>query len=110
MTGDELRALIQEKAPADLTPEECRLLREAVRTSPELLREIADRIQIEEYLAHALGRPQVSVEQVLARVAARRARAIGVRTKYGILVCAVVAGLLSGLFLLGRGQIGRAHV
>ena len=104
MTGDELRALIQEKAPADLTPEECRLLREAVRTSPELLREIADRIQIEEYLAHALGRPQVSVEQVLARVAAKRARAIGVRTKYGIVVCAVVAGLLSGLFLLGRGR------
>lgn len=104
MTGDELRTLIQEKAPADLTPEECRLLREAVRTSPELLREIADRIQIEEYLAHALGRPQVSVEQVLARVAARRARAIGVRTKYGIVVCAVVAGLLSGLFLLGRAR------
>ena len=73
MTNDELHALIQEKAPADLTPEECRLLREAVRTAPELLREIADRIKIDEYLAHALGRPQVSVEQVLARVAARRA-------------------------------------
>ncbi|MEI6634921.1 MAG: PQQ-binding-like beta-propeller repeat protein [Planctomycetota bacterium] len=104
MTNDELHALIQEKAPADLTPEECRLLREAVRTAPELLREIADRIKIDEYLAHALGRPQVSVEQVLARVAARRARAIGVRTKYGLVVCAVVAGLLSGLFLLGRGR------
>jgi outer membrane protein assembly factor BamB len=103
MTGDELRALIQEKAPADLTPEECRLLREAVRTSPELLREIADRIQIDEYLAHALGRPQISVDQVLARVAARRARAIGVGTRYGLVVCAVAAGLLSGLFLFGRG-------
>ncbi|MFM8702810.1 MAG: hypothetical protein ACKOHG_02905, partial [Planctomycetia bacterium] len=60
MTGEQLRALIQEKAPADLTPEDCAALREAVRTSPELLLELADRIQIEEYLAQALGRPQVS--------------------------------------------------
>jgi outer membrane protein assembly factor BamB len=97
MTDDELRALIQEKAPADLTPEECAALRAAIRTSPDLLREVADRIQIEEYLAQALGRPQVSVERVLARLAARRARAVGVWTRYGLVVCGVVAALLAGL-------------
>ena len=97
MTDDELRTLIQEKAPADLTPEECAALRAAIRTSPDLLREVADRIQIDEYLAQALGRPQVSVERVLARLAARRARAVGAWTRYGLVVCGVVAALLAGL-------------
>jgi hypothetical protein len=97
MTDDELRALIQEKSPADLTPEECAALRAAIRKSPDLLREVADRIQIEEYLAQALGRPQVSVERVLARLAARRGRSIGVWTRYGLVVCGGVAALLAGL-------------
>lgn len=97
MTDNELRALIQEKAPADLTPEECADLRAAIRKSPDLLREMADRIQIEEYLAQALGRPQVSVERVLARLAARRTRAVGVWTRYGLVVCGIVATLLAGL-------------
>jgi hypothetical protein len=97
MTDEELRAIIREKAPADLTPEECAALRAAIRKSPDLLREVADRIQIEEYLAQALGRPQVSVERVLARLAARRARAVGVWTRYGLVVCGVVAALLAGL-------------
>jgi outer membrane protein assembly factor BamB len=106
MTEDELRALIQEKAPADLTPEECAALRAAFRTSPDLLREVADRIQIEEYLARALGRPQVSVERVLARLAARRARAVGTWTRYGLVVCGGVAMLLVGL-LASRGWRAR---
>ena len=97
MTNDELRAIISEKAAADLTPEECAALRAAIRKSPDLLREVANRIQIEEYLAQALGRPQVSVERVLARLAARRARAVGVWTRYGLVVCGIVATLLAGL-------------
>ncbi|MFM9197396.1 MAG: hypothetical protein ACKOWG_16990 [Planctomycetia bacterium] len=108
MTGEQLRALIQEKAPADLTPEDCAALREAVRTSPELLLELADRIQIEEYLAQALGRPQVSAERVMERLARRRADTIGTLTRYGLVVCAVVAAILGPLVLLrdwrGRGR------
>ena len=103
MTEDELRALIQEKAPADLTPEECAALRAAFRTSPDLLREVADRIQIEEYLARALGRPQVSVERVLARLAARRARAVGTWTRYGLVVCGGVAMLRALTSIALRG-------
>jgi outer membrane protein assembly factor BamB len=100
MTGEQLRALIQEKAPADLTPEDCAALREAVRTSPAVLRELADRIQIEEYLAQALGRPQVSAERVLERLAHRRAEAIGTLTRYGLVVCAVVAAILGPLVMM----------
>jgi hypothetical protein len=97
MNDDELRTIIQEKAPADLTPEECAALRSAIRTSPQLFREIADRIQIEEYLAQALGRPQVSADRVLARLAARRAGAVGRWSRYGLVVCGVVAAILAGL-------------
>jgi len=109
MTDEQLRALIQDKAPADLTPEECAVLRQAVRTSPEVLRELADRIQIDEYLAQALGRPQISAERVLERLARRRARTAGVRTRYGFLVCAAVATVLGALvFARGWRDRGRA--
>jgi outer membrane protein assembly factor BamB len=97
MTADQLRALVQQKAAADLTAEECAALRAAIRTSPDLLRELAERIRIDEYLARALGRPQVSAERVLARLAARRSRAVGVWTRYGLAVCGAVAMLLGGL-------------
>jgi outer membrane protein assembly factor BamB len=106
MTGEQIRALVEDKDPADLTPEECAALREAVRTSPEVLRELADRIQIEEYLARVLGRPQVSVERVLERLARRRAHAIGAQTRYGLVVCALVGAVLVTLFLT-RGWRGR---
>ena len=89
MTSEQLRALIEQQAPADLTPEECAALREVVRTSPELLRDLAERIQIEEFLTQALGRPPISAKRVLERLARRRAHSIGVRTRYGLLVCGV---------------------
>jgi outer membrane protein assembly factor BamB len=106
MTEDELRTIIQEKAPADLTPEECAALRSAIRTSPQLFREMADRIQIDEYLARALGRPQVSADRVLARLAARRAGAAGRWSRYGLVVCGVVAAVLAGL-MASRDWRGR---
>ncbi|MEX0687406.1 MAG: hypothetical protein WD072_01905, partial [Pirellulales bacterium] len=97
MTSEQLRALIEQQAPADLTPEECAALREVVRTSPELLRDLAERIQIEEFLTQALGRPPISAERVLERLARRRAHTIGVRTRYGLLVCGVVVTALGAL-------------
>lgn len=97
MTSEQLRQLIEQESPADLTPEECAALREAVRTSPELLRDLAARIQIEEFLTQALGRPPISVERVLERLARRRAHTIGARTRYGLLVCGVVVTVLGAL-------------
>ncbi|MCE2726122.1 MAG: PQQ-binding-like beta-propeller repeat protein [Planctomycetaceae bacterium] len=102
MTDDELRKLIEEKSPADLTPEECAALRAAIRRSPQLLRDVADRIEIEEYLARALGRPQVTVERVLARLSARRSWSGGAWTRYGLVVCGVVAAVL-GALVASRG-------
>jgi outer membrane protein assembly factor BamB len=108
MTREQLRALIEEKAPDELTAEECAALREAIRTAPEVLRELADRIQLEEYLAQALGRPHISAERVLERLARRRARTAGLRTRYGLLVCAVV-GTLLGALIVARGWRDRGR-
>jgi len=108
MTREQLRALIEEKAPDELTAEECAALREAMRTRPEVLRELADRIQLEEYLAQALGRPQISAERVLERLARRRVRTAGVRTRYGLLVCAV-AGTVLGTLVVARGWRDRGR-
>ena len=106
MTSEQLRALIEQQAPADLTPEECAALREVVRTSPELLRDLAERIQIEEFLTQALGRPPISAKRVLERLARRRAHTIGVRTRYGLLVCGVVVTVLGALVVTRTWRAG----
>jgi outer membrane protein assembly factor BamB len=108
MTREQLRALIEEKAPDELTADECAALRDAIRTTPEVLRELADRIQLEEYLAQALGRPHISAERVLERLARRRARTAGMRTRYGLVVCAV-AGTVLGALVVARGWQGRGR-
>ena len=94
MTDSELIELIREKDPDDLTVEECDALRAAVRRSPALLREAADRIRLEQHLAHGLGRPQVSVEKILARAAADRGPG-GTRTRLGFLLVAGLAAVMA---------------
>ena len=47
MNDSELLELIRERDPDDLTVEECDALRAAVRRSPALLREAADRIRLD---------------------------------------------------------------
>ena len=94
MNDSELLELIRERDPDDLTVEECDALRAAVRRSPALLREAADRIRLEQHLAHGLGRPQVSVEKILARAAAEGGTG-GTRTRLGIFLATALAAVLA---------------
>lgn len=66
MTDDDLIDLIDRVSPADLTPEECAMIRTAARNSPEVRRACLERIGLEEQLAAVLGRPHVSVDALLA--------------------------------------------
>jgi 3'-phosphoadenosine 5'-phosphosulfate sulfotransferase (PAPS reductase)/FAD synthetase len=68
MTEEELLSLIREKSPEALSVEECDSLRAGLRTSAALRRECAERLQLEQVLAHSIGRPRVSVEKIRAQV------------------------------------------
>jgi len=66
MTDQELVDLLQQTAPEDLTAEQVELLRGRLAASPELRSVLSERLQMEQYLADALGRGNVSVDQILA--------------------------------------------
>lgn len=94
MRDDDLLDLIDRAALEDLTPEECAAIRAAAESSPEIRRACLARIGLEEHLATTLGRPRVSVDDLLARrrrfVDSRFAGGWMAPLLIGLLVAAVV--------------------
>lgn len=72
MTDDELLALVQIKSPEELTVEETDQLRQRLRESESLRTALFETLQMESYLAAALGPVDLKPEQIVAR--ANRAR------------------------------------
>ena len=62
--------LVQEKTPDELTADEVTRLQRALRSSPALRTVLLEQLQFETYLNAALGRYEVSVEQILASATA----------------------------------------
>jgi outer membrane protein assembly factor BamB len=97
MTEEQLLALVREKDPEELSAAECAALQAALPSSAALRRECAERIRLEQCLAHAVGRPRVSVEKIIARA---RGGSGGTRTRLGFLIglalVAAVAIVLGG--------------
>lgn len=94
MRDDDLLDLIDRAALEDLTPDECAAIRAAAESSPEIRRACLARIGLEEHLATTLGRPRVSVDDLLARrrrfVDSRFAGGWMAPLLIGLLVAAVV--------------------
>ena len=93
MTESELLDILRTKNPEELTAQECDALRAAVGTMPELHRECAEWIRLEQYLAHGLGRANISVDTILSRAAAIKGG--GMRTRLGWIVCAALVALVA---------------
>lgn len=66
MTDEELIRLVQEKAPEELSFDEIQAIRERLPALSELQVELMGQLQMESYLAQALGRVQVSVDKIVA--------------------------------------------
>jgi outer membrane protein assembly factor BamB len=66
MSDTDLVDLVTRAALEELTPEQCAAIRAAAQKSPEVQRACRERIGLEEQLAATLGRPQVSVDELLA--------------------------------------------
>jgi outer membrane protein assembly factor BamB len=69
MTDAELLELVQSKSPEELTPAETALLRRRLSESEELRTALFETLQMEAYLAAALGPVDLKPEQIVARAA-----------------------------------------
>jgi outer membrane protein assembly factor BamB len=67
MTDDELVALVQSKSPEELTADETRELRQHLAESETLRTALFETLQMESYLAAALGPIDVKSDQIIAR-------------------------------------------
>src|SRR6185436_17674639 len=74
MTDQELLALVQAKTPDELSLEEIDLLRTRLAESEELREALFGQMQMEGYLAEALGRVHFTPQDILARAHADQGR------------------------------------
>ena len=99
---DNLLDLIGRAALEELTPEQCAAIRAAARMSPQIRQACLDRIGLEERLAATLGRPRVSVDELLAgrrRIAESR---LAGRWLAPVLLALLVAGVATAIALRPR--------
>ena len=66
MNDTQLIQLLQDKTPEELTVDEIQLLRNRLAESDELRQQLFQQLEMEEYLAAALGRMNVSVDAITA--------------------------------------------
>jgi outer membrane protein assembly factor BamB len=98
VTDEEIIDLVDRTPLEDLTSEQCAAILAATKESPAIRRACLERIGLEERLAATLGRPQVSVDELLAgqrRAAALRGRAPWLTFAILGLVLAAIAAVVS---------------
>jgi outer membrane protein assembly factor BamB len=67
MTDTELIQLLQDKTPEELSLDQIRLLQQRLAESDELRTALFEQLEMEQYLAEALGRIEVSTDKIIAR-------------------------------------------
>ena len=90
MTDQELLELLQNKTPDELSVAEVELLAQRMRESAEWRAILSDHVEMESYLAGALGRFELSAEMIASRAEADRGRGYSLWPVLGIGVCAVL--------------------
>jgi outer membrane protein assembly factor BamB len=111
MTDAELIALIEQKTPDELTPEEIEHLRSRLADSPELREHLIGQLQMETYLVAALSRANITPEQIVARVQkAPETGSAGVLIVLAVLICLPLVTLVGAVVmnaLRGDGPVAR---
>ena len=96
MTDAELIELVQTKTPPELTEAEVAALGERMKQSPTLRQVLAEHLEMDRYLADALGHVRISPEQVLAR-----ANQGAVQLQRSVRRWAALSLVLSGALVVG---------
>jgi len=101
-----LLAMIEEKNPEELGPEECAALLEAARSSPAIARACRERILLEQRLGEVLGHPGLSVDAILARArgGGRAGRGSHVAFVYAVAISLLVALVAASWLLRPRSR------
>jgi outer membrane protein assembly factor BamB len=100
MTDAELLELIQQKTPDELTPEEIELLRSRLAESHVLRELLIGQLQMETYLMTALGRVNLTPEQIVARAQkAPETGSAGVLIVLGLLIFLPLATLIGAVVM-----------
>lgn len=94
LTDQELIQLVQEKLPEELTETELDQLRTRLRVSPELRNTLIEQLHFEAYLNEALGKFEVSVDEIVAVGAGAKNRLGGYWGWSLILLANLFLGLL----------------
>jgi outer membrane protein assembly factor BamB len=97
MSDLELLELIHSKSPEELSVAEIDALRQGIAASRELRREVAERVEMEQYLYQALARVNVSVDAILSRATSEVGRSPGalLRLRLAAVAVAVVSGTIA---------------
>lgn len=99
MTDLELLELIQTKSPDELSVAELEALRQRLAASAELRREVALRVEMEQYLYQALARVDVSVDEIIGQAGSATSLGSGALRRMGLAAAAVAGIALGGLLI-----------
>jgi outer membrane protein assembly factor BamB len=107
LSDEQLIALVQSKSPHDLSPEEIRQLRIRLRDSESLRTALLHTLQMESYLAQALGPEPVDPKAIVAWAKTRQMRWwAGVTTLVSALIAIpLIVLLVAILFATGRSLV-----
>jgi len=95
MKDDQLIQLLQEKTPEELSLEEISLLQRRLAESEELRVTLFEQLEMEQYLAEALGRVEVSLDEVASSRATRVSRHHPILLSVIAVVCLGLIGFIS---------------
>lgn len=100
MTDAKLIELVEQKTPDELTSEEIELLRSRLAESPELRELLVGQLQMETYLTAALGRINLTPQQIVARVQKEpETGSAGVLIVLGVLICLPLVTLIGAVVM-----------
>jgi len=104
MNDERLIEIVQQKTPEELSLDEIELLRSRMAESSEVRRVLLEQLQLEEYLADALGRVNVSVDEVLAKANPQRATVMGALVTFGTMIAVLAVAGVAATALLIQGE------
>ncbi|MBL8828542.1 MAG: hypothetical protein JNM18_16280, partial [Planctomycetaceae bacterium] len=97
MSDDELLKMLVETPPEEWSAEQIEALQQRLSSSPELQAALGEHLWLDQTLHQALGRTQISAEQIFARAQAEE-RSVGSRR-------ALLATVLAALLVAGGGLV-----
>lgn len=100
MTDETLIQLLQAKTPEELSLDEVRYLKKRLGESPELRQTLSEQLEMEQYLCEALGRIDVSVDDIIARAGPPQGGTHPALLAVGLIICLGLVGFITAVMVM----------